>query len=162
MALSRASLRRSGGGSSCRGGLAFDEHGDHAYAAFERCSDLEPHEVVGVVESAAAFLVGDSRPSGADQDHHDAARVDGVADDPPEIKACLDGVQVDEDGRIGETPAHGDLQQTRVGEGVRVAVSDEDPGSGSQSSSGHGAPPTRWVTTGPRVTYLTSSVRGGA
>ena len=41
---------------------AIDQHRDHAYPAFQPGLDLEPHVVIGVIESAASLLIGQGGP----------------------------------------------------------------------------------------------------
>ena len=68
---------------------AVDEYGDDAHAAFERGPDLVPHVVFRVVDPAAAVLVCDRQPLGADKGDQDHARVQSGLDGLREVDTPL-------------------------------------------------------------------------
>ena len=105
---------------------AIDQYRDHAHPALKRCLDFKAHIVVGVIESPAAFLIGECRPLTPDQGHQHGARVDGLPDDLGEVQARLNGVQIHEDARVRDTLAKLELQQTGVGGSVLTPVAEED------------------------------------
>ena len=106
---------------------AIDQHRDHPHTALQRRLDLEPHEVIRVVEPTASLLIGKGYPLAPDQGHQHCAGVNCLPDDLGEVQACLDGVQVHEDAHVRETLTQLELQQARVGRGVLTPVTQEDP-----------------------------------
>jgi hypothetical protein len=104
-----------------------DQHRDHPHPALQRGPHFEAHKVVRVVESPPSPLIGQRRPLAPDQRHQHRARVHRLGDDLREVQARLDGVQIHEHLRVGETLAQLVLQQASIGRGVLAPVAEEDP-----------------------------------
>ena len=77
-----------------RHGRPVDQDGDDAVVALEGRLDLQADEVVGTVEATPPMLVGDGEPSLADQRQQHVTRSDRLGDDPRELVAELDRVDV--------------------------------------------------------------------
>src|SRR6266542_441142 len=106
----RTSLLRLSGSSSARGIL-----------------DLQPHEVIGVIETTPPMLVGDRQPLIADQRQQHVAGPDCSGDHLDEVVAQLDRVDVLEDLAAAEAVSEPVEQPAgRVG-GLLPPVADEDP-----------------------------------
>ena len=104
-------------------GRSVDEHRDHLGPPPERGGDLAPHEVLGVVETAAAVGRGHRGPPRPDHGQHDRAAGKGAVDHGGEVLARREGVDVDEHtlGTERRDQMVGEPERPRRGVGAAVA-----------------------------------------
>jgi hypothetical protein len=104
-----------------------DQDRDEADVAVQRRLDLEPHEILGIIEAPPPVLVGDREPLPADQCEEHVTASHRIGDHLDEVVARLDGVDVLEDLCSAEVPGE-PFDQPAGRHGVRVVpVADEDP-----------------------------------
>ena len=104
-----------------------DQDRDEQDLPRERGLDLEPDEVVGVVEPTRPVRAGDVEPVLADQGEQDVARPDRVRDRLDEVVAELDGVDILEDLIRPEAFGEAVVEPACRVRRVLPAVADEDP-----------------------------------
>ena len=106
---------------------AVDQDRDEQDLPLQRGLDLEPDEVVGVVQAPRSVRGGDVEPLLADQGEQDVARPDGVGDGLDEVVTELDGVDVLEDLVRPEPLGEAVVEPARRVRRVLPPVADEDP-----------------------------------
>src|SRR5262245_42374972 len=93
-----AKVIRKIGGTGHRG--CTDHHRDHDHVAIEKRPDFDANPVRGIVQSAAAVLVGAGKPGPADDDHRNLTAVNRLLENALEDLPALDAVHIVEDGVV--------------------------------------------------------------
>jgi hypothetical protein len=106
------------------------QHRNHAHAALERGRDLEPHEIVRIVEAALAGRILRIEPPRPDQREQHRTGTDRLADRVDEVRTGFDGFDVTPDliAREGLLQVVGET--TRMPTAVVTPIAQEDAGHG--------------------------------
>jgi hypothetical protein len=126
-----------------------DQHRDDPDVAFQRRLDLQPDQVVGVIELAAALSVGAVQPLVPNQRQQHVARPDGGRDRLGEVQAGLDGVDVHKHALVAEVVRQPVPDPAYHVAGVLAPVAEEDPPGYRRNGIGH---PPSTLNHHPRVT----------
>jgi hypothetical protein len=101
---------------------------DHSHPGLQRRLDLQPHDVVRVIETAVPSVVDDRKPAVADHHEQHVARLDRLADRLGEVGARWDRVDVLEHPLGAERLRHDPVEPVGLIRGVLPAVAQKDPG----------------------------------
>ena len=105
----------------------FNQNGDDTDITCQRRLDLQPHEVVGVIQAPPPVLVGDREPPIADQGQQHVAGSDRGGDHLDEVVAQFDGVDILEDLTSAEVAGKPVEQPTGRVRSLFAPVAHEDP-----------------------------------
>jgi hypothetical protein len=107
-------------------GRALDQDRDNPNATGQCCLNLQPDDVIGIIQPAAAAPVGRDQPGRADDRQQHPAGCHRAEDLLSEIHAELDRVHIDENLVLAETISQSVMQPTRKMAGFLSAVADKD------------------------------------
>jgi hypothetical protein len=108
-----------------RWGRTIDEYWYHADLSLQGGGDLDYHQVIRIVEPAAAAIVSSVEPVAADECQQYVTRADRVRDGIGEVQTGFDCVDVNEDVP-GAEASHEPVEQTsRDVRGVGAAIANK-------------------------------------
>ena len=103
-----------------------EQDGDDRHFAFESGRELDAHEVVGIVQTASTFVIGDLEPFGPDDGYDEAAVVKRFVEDFGVARAGGDAVDVAEGDFGSEVHVEVVMDSTGGILAVFAAVGDEN------------------------------------
>jgi hypothetical protein len=122
---------------------ALDEDRDHPHVAFQGRLELQPDEVVGVLEPSPAVSVGRRDPLRADHRQQHLAGADRTGDDLGEVDPQVDGGDIHEHPLGAEALGEPVVQPSGEVAALLTPIADEDA---ARQRSRHGSSPPhrRW------------------
>jgi len=114
---------------------AFDQDGHHEYLAAQRGLDLQPNEVVRIIEPAPAFIVARVEPIAPDHDDEHLAGVDRAGKGLDEVLAAFQIVDVAKDLSGPKVIAQPVEHSAGMACGVPAPIADKNPRHGAPKGS---------------------------
>jgi hypothetical protein len=105
---------------------AINKDGNDANVALERSLNLDPDEIVRIVEPAQTVLVGAGNPVPSNDRDERITRADAIGQDIEPINSKVDVVDVEEDVFALKPLHHAVMDRTRGERGLFPPIADED------------------------------------